>query len=104
MINRLLQTATLWRSTPSSDGGYAFSAPEIIPCKWHEGAQLMPGSTTVAAKAVVYLDTDVTPEDYILLGEHSSLDPTLLGAPRVAIFQKVPDMRNLDVMRKAWLV
>lgn len=103
MINRLLQTATLWRTTPSSDGGYSFSAPETVSCKWHEGAQLMPGSTTITAKAVVYLDTDVSPEDYILLGEHSSLDPTLLDAPRVAFFQKVPDMRNLDVMRKAWL-
>ncbi len=98
----LNQDATVWSATPDGFGGYSFGAPTAIKCRWEEKAELIPGSTE-ASKAVVFLPSDISVEDYIFLGTTVSTTPTTIGAHRVQAFKKVPDLRSLEVVRKAWL-
>lgn len=105
MINHLLQDATLWRTTPDGLGGYTFAAPIKAMCRWENKEELLPGSDTVVSKAVVYLSVDATTEDYICLGKNTSSDPTtVVGAHRIASYKRIPSLRNLEILRKGWLV
>lgn len=102
MLNRLIQIATLWTATPNGFGGHIFSLPIHIKCRWEERTELVPNSTEMA-KSVVYIDHDASPEDYILLGSSDVVNPLSVGASRVLTFRKVPDLRNLETLRKVWL-
>lgn len=105
MINHFIHNATIWRSTPDGMGGYSFSAPIKAACRWEERTELIPGSETIVSKAIAYLNVDVTVEDYIYPGKTTSADPTaVVGACRVAGYKKIPNLRNLETLRKAWLV
>ena len=100
---RLPHKATLWRTVPDGFGGYVFASPEIIDCRWVQKIELIPGSGTELSAGIVYTDTDVTVEDYLLLGESTSLTPSGLGASRVRMFSKIPSLRDLTATRKSWI-
>lgn len=100
---RYPHTATLWRTVPDGFGGYIFSAPEHINCRWVQKQELIPGSGTELSAGVVYTEVDVTVEDYLLLGTSNALSPAGLGASRVRMFGKIPDLRNLGATRKSWI-
>ena len=102
MKQPLNQVATVWTATPNGFGGYTYSAPIPVMCRWEERSELLPGSSEMA-KAVVYLDTEVSPEDYIILGASTSSTPHTAGASRIRVFKKVPDLRNLETLKKVWL-
>lgn len=98
----LKQAATLWGATPDGYGGYTFGAPTAVLCRWEERSELLPNSTEMA-KAVVYVDQDISVEDYLVLGTTTEVSPLVAGASRVREFKKVPDLRNLQALRKVWL-
>lgn len=100
---RLPHKATLWRSAPDGFGGYVFSAPIIIDCRWVQKIELIPGSGTELSSGVVYTSVDVSVEDYLFLGESSASTPTNLSASRVRMFSKIPSLRDLTATRKCWV-
>lgn len=102
MRQALNQTATWWSATSNGFGGYNFGLPIPIKCRWEESSELLPGTTKIS-KAVVYVDRDISVEDYLFLGTSSSSTPDAVGALRVQEFKKVPDLRSLEALRKAWL-
>lgn len=104
MINHLNQVVTIWRATPDGLGGYIFAAPITANCRWEDNTVLLPTSNTEVSKATVYLDVDVNVEDYVQLGTHIALDPVSVGALQVRAFKKVPDLRTMNSLRKAWLI
>jgi hypothetical protein len=64
-----------------------------------------PTGEEITSSAVVYFDTDIPIGDYIALGDVDHvLDPTLLhSAYRVRQFRKIPDLRAVQMERKAYL-
>lgn len=99
------QVATLWRTVPDGFGGYVFSYPELVNCRWEDRSELIPGSSTEASSAVVYPEVEISPEDYLFLGSTAEVNPALIaGACRVRAFSKIPNLRNLKTIFKCWLV
>lgn len=102
---RFPQTATLWRVTPDGFGGYTFAAPVTFSCRWEDRFELLPGSSTETSRAIIYSQTDMTPEDRVYLGTSALSDPSsLAGVQTVKAFQKIPDLRNLKALHKSWLI
>lgn len=102
MLSNLKQDATLWTAAPDGYGGYTYGSPTAIKCRWEDRTELIPGSVEMS-KAVAFVSIDLSPEDYILLGTSVASNPTTVGASRVRSFNKIPDLRNLNVLRKVWL-
>lgn len=101
----LKQTATIWRATPDGFGGYTYAAPAIFSCRWEEKIELLPGSSTEVSKAVVYSQTAMSPEDRVYLGTSYASDPSSVqGVHAIKMYQKIPDLRNLQAIHKSWLV
>lgn len=54
------------------------------------------------SQATAYLTIDVDEGDWVALGTHVELDPsTVQGSMQVKKFFRSPDLRNLDMTRKA---
>ena len=102
-LYNLKQVATVWGATPNGFGGYAFAAPITMKCRWEDKMELIPGSTELS-RAVVFVESNISPEDYIFLGDATNqIDPIAAGGSRVIRFGKVPDLRTLHTLRKVWL-
>lgn len=101
-LHNLKQDATIWTVVPDGFGGFTYGSPTPVKCRWEEKSELIPGSTELS-RAVVYLSQDISPEDYVIQGISAVANPTTIGASRIIHFQKVPDLRNLNVLRKVWL-
>lgn len=103
----LKQTATLWRVSPDKFGGDLFSAPEVILCRWVDKAEkfISPlDSNEYTSNSIVHVQTNMLPGDYLFLGETDQTDPTELpGAFKIQRFDKIPNLRNLMLIRKAYL-
>ena len=100
------QTITYWTSTPNGFGGYSYSVPALTTGRWENRADLFRDKTgvEVTSKSVVYLDIELTSEDYIFLGTSVVVDPTLVtGAMQIKGFDSIPDLRNLSTVYKAYL-
>jgi len=103
----LLQSVTKWATSEAHFGGFTYATPEALQARWEERAELYraPSGEELVSKAVVYLSDDVDPGDYIALGDQTAVaDPTTLSSAfRVMQFSKVSDLRNIQVVRKAFL-
>lgn len=97
---------THWVATPGTYGGFSFSVPVVLNGRWEQRAELFldQAGQKVVSRAIVYLDTDVALEDYLFEGESTVADPTTLaGTEQVRAFNKIPDLANLEYLRKAFL-
>ncbi len=102
----LKQDITHWVASPSGYGGYTFSSPRHLKGRWEERADQYqtPGGLQKVSRTVVYISEDVAIEDYLFLGISNLADPALeTNAIRVDQFEKTPDLRALDHLRKAYL-
>lgn len=107
----LRQTATWWATTPDGFGGDTFAAPIAIKCRWEDRNEVIPELAGLPAtkekisKAIVYVDRDMVIGDYLGLGDlTASANPTLVTGPlKVQAFNKVTDLRNVSVLRRAKL-
>lgn len=91
----LVQTVTWWRVTGHDGTGKpSFAAPVAIKGRW-EGRtrRFADGQGEVrVSRAEVRVDRDVSAQDWLALGRHTSGDPrTVSGAGPVQDFQAVPD-------------
>lgn len=106
MINHYKQIATLWVTTPNGFGGYLFASPVAVNCRWEEKTELVPTSTDVISKAIVYMGTDTTVKvgDHLVLGESADLSPIGLDVYKVAGIYKSTDLRSMSHIYKIWLI
>lgn len=103
----LHQDATLWVVSPDAFGGDTFSDPIPMKVRWEERSEeffsLLDQNEQVS-RAIVMCDRTVHVEDYLYLGISTAADPTtLVTAFKVRRFDNTPDLRNLKVVRKAFL-
>jgi hypothetical protein len=110
---QLNQTAVYW-ATPSADGygGYTWDNPVEISCRWEDTIQVITDSNgeEIVSRAVVYLDQDVDENGVLFLGSLTDLDSTQEADPmtadsayRIRRFDKVPNIKGTDFLRKAYL-
>lgn len=109
----LKQKAVLWLN-PVNDGygGRTFDDPAEIDCRWEDLAQTFVDASgrEAVSRAVVYVDRDVAPGAYLMLGEVADLDSDSAGpdsepdAREVRSFSKIPSVSGTLFCRKVWLV
>jgi hypothetical protein len=103
----LNQLATYWGSpTPGGFGGHTFDDPQEILVRWEEKNEEFvdnQGNSKISM-AVVYADTDLEVGGYLFLGTSLAADPTSLDdALPIQRYAKMPDIRAVSYLRKAWL-
>ncbi|KKK58040.1 hypothetical protein LCGC14_3048410 [marine sediment metagenome] len=103
----LNQVVTHWGTTPDGFGGFAFTAPAALNGRWQKKREVIDrfgAGQEYVSTAQVFIDVDIIEGDYLFEGVSTDTDPTLLdGARRIEKFEKLPDLRNLDHQRKAYL-
>jgi len=103
----LLEDATLWVVSPNESGGDIFGPPIAVKCRWEDKTEQYFSTldrTEHVSNSVVYLDRSASVGDYLFQGVSIDLDPTeVVGAARIHRFDKVPNLRNLLITRKAYL-
>lgn len=109
LLGKLPHRLTWWRVTgPDGFGGDSFGTPVVIDGRWEDRQETFYGALDrreLISKAVVYVDRDMSVGDYLCQGNQSAQpNPTLVvGALKVQRYDKMPDLRNLDVVRRAVL-
>ncbi len=106
----LKQNATKWTATPNGFGGWTFSTPKALKCRWEDRAVLFRDQSgeEVTSTAKVFLVEDVEVNDWLFLGTSVVTDPTAIPvvdgvAYQVRQFEKLPNLRNLEQQRIAFL-
>ncbi len=102
----LKDNVTHWAASPSTYGGFTFDTPVTFKGRWEDKAVLFRDTTgsEVTSESVVSLAQDVSVGDFIFLGESEVADPTTISATKqVRQFSKIPDLRHIEYVRKAFL-
>lgn len=107
IANMLNQTATYW-STPTPDGygGYSFSTPTSVSCRWENREEIFINSQGVEerSQAVVYLEQDVVEGGYLYLGTSAQGNPKdQAGVWKIKAVKKSPNIAGDTFLRKVWL-
>jgi len=104
ITRNLQQNITIWTVTTDGYGGYTYGSPTTVKGRWEEKAEMfrqLTGEETVS-KAIAYLHTDVAVGSYLYLGTSTDATPPAT-AHQVAAAAKIPNLRNLDYLRKLWM-
>ena len=101
------QAATYWSKTGTDGFGKAtFGSAAALTVRWTDKQAMMrdaSGNETVS-NAQVLVGQDVTIGGYLLLGTSTGADPTVIdGAREIRAFDKIPNRRATDFLRKAYL-
>ena len=104
----LKQTATRWTVTPNGYGGDTFGTPTTLKCRWEERNETFIGPVDRRehiSQSVVFTDTDLAVGDYLCLGDKTATaDPTSIPeADKVQKFNRITDLQNIAVIRRAML-
>lgn len=103
------QKAIYWSQTGTTrDGQSTFSTPVEISVRWENKAVkfLTPNGAESVTTAVVYVDRDVLPGDYLkqgTIGAETSTNPKARGATMIRQIEHLPNLRNTKVLRTALL-
>lgn len=101
----LREKATVWAASPDGYGGFTFSAPTKVMCRWQDRQEEFvdfQGRQLVSA-SVVYLESKVDPGSFIALGEFTAADPVSVGAKEVKSYSRTHDLRNMQTLHKVHL-
>lgn len=109
----LKQKAVLWSQGEQAPDGYGnprVSAPVEIKCRWEDTSEefIAADGTKQLSKSVVMVDRDLRAGDVLWLGlladvpdrENAKNNP---GAWEVRSFQKLPNFKNTEYLRTAYL-
>lgn len=101
-----VQTAVYWASpTPDGYGGYTFTDPAEITCRWEDKAELITDGkgNQIISKAQLLVTHDLDDEGYLYLGSLGDLtageqaDPlTIEHAYQIKGISKVPMIKSTD--------
>lgn len=106
---KLNDSITWWSITgPDGFGGDKFAAPVLISGRWEDRQEKFIGQLDRQEKvsnAVVFMDRDAALGDYLCLGNQTSQsNPTsVVGAYKIEKYNKTPNLRSLDYVRRAVL-
>lgn len=108
VTRHLKQDVTHWPIAGSDGyGGFTFGTPVLLKGRFEEKNELFINGENEeeVSRAVIYLNTDVSVDDYFALGDHTATaDPTTLAdTHRARQYGKVTDLRGLNALRKVWL-
>ena len=107
IADKLVQTVTWWSVTPDGYGGDKFAAPAALVCRWEDTAVAFSSALDhreLISTAIVYTAQDIAVGDYLFLGTSAATDPTaIVGAYKIHRFDKTPDLRSLNTLRRAVL-
>lgn len=109
LVGRLPHKLTWWRVTGGDGfGGDTFAAPVLIDGRWEDRQETFYGALDrreLVSKAVVFVDRDMAVGDYLLQGDQvgQSSPVALPGALKIQRYDKIPDLRSLDIVRRAVL-
>ncbi len=103
----LNQDVTHWPVTGTNGyGGFTFAVPVLLQGRWEEKQELFinQDAEEVLSQAICYLDTDISPGDFVALGNQiDEADPTSISGFRVRGYGKSTDLKALVALRKLWL-
>lgn len=111
LTRKLNQFATIW-ANPVADGygGFTFSTPVKVSCRWEGTTQLVLNPTTgreVVSTASVWLNSDVSISEGGMLAEGDqtaySSPYEAEGARTVILVVRVPDMKGTETVVRAML-
>lgn len=102
------QKVTYWATTQNGYGDFQCAAPILINGRWEEKNALFVNKAgeEVVSKAIVYLDTDVDTEGYLAPGDRTSFSSPLgagVGGIQIQGYEKTPDLRATEFLRKVYL-
>lgn len=112
VIRGLIQTAVYWGDPlPDGYGGFTFSTPVEISCRWEDRKELYVSSdgNEIVSKAVALINQDLDDEGYLKLcgladlSEAEKASPKLAGAYQIGSIKKVYDFKGQDVVREVWM-
>ena len=108
ITKNLKSTVTYWTPGVRDVFGAITFSKSTIKGRWEERAEQLIDRTgqEVVSRAVVYVDTDVTLDGYLLEGSSTAADPTTLAsdAYQVRGWRKIPDLKITGIYeRKAFL-
>ena len=104
----LKQKATWWSVSPDGFGGDTFGSPVLLDCRWENRQEVFIGQIDrkeLISNAVVFINQDIAVGDYLVEGDQiAQVDPSELpNSFKVQRFDSVPDLRNLQKVRRAVL-
>ena len=112
-IKFLKQRCVFWGNpTPDGYGGFQFSDPIEIPCRWADSIQVVSDGkgNDVVCKSVVMVDRDLEELGMIWLGTLDDLDSaeeddpvSIEGAYQIKRFDKIPTIKAKSWLRVAYL-
>ena len=112
--DRLLrQTIVHWANpVPDGQGGHSYDSPVEIDGRWEDKNEKFTSATgqELVSRSVVFVDRDISPDEYLYLGELADFDSSEAEVPEnidwayiVKAFSKVPNIRGNVFERKVWL-
>ncbi len=108
-LRNLREDVTHWPVTGTDGyGGFTYGSPVLEKGRWQDKNELFvtPDNEEVMSTAIVYLNTDISPGDYLAQGDHATVpisNPTTVNGHRIRNYGKSTDLRALVALRKAWL-
>ena len=108
VTKNLKSTVTYWTPGVRDMFGATTFSKSTIKGRWEERAEQFLDRTGqgVISRAVVYVDTDITLDGFLLEGTSTAADPTTLGdtAFQIRGRRKLPDLKKTGIFeRKAFL-
>jgi hypothetical protein len=97
---------------PDGCGGYTFTDPLAVKVRWENMAEEFTdsGGQRQFSKSIVFAGIDFGVGGWLMLGNLADLDSTYLHNPQSAVnafpiqqFEKIPNLRNTKVVRRAHL-
>ena len=108
-LQKLIHTATAWKNPVSDNyGGFTYSAPVLIDCRWEDKAELFIDSTgrETVSNAVIWLDSeDVIEEgDMIAFGDVKTFTiPYGTSARVIKSINSTPNLKGTQTAVTAYI-
>jgi hypothetical protein len=105
MDRNLTHSITRWTVSESLYDGFDYGPPQLIKGRWQERSVMFrsPDGEELVSQAIVYLAEDVNIGDFLALGDYSTSASPPSGAARVRQFNRISNLRDSTIERKAFL-
>lgn len=101
------QVATYWAATtPDGFGGFNFSAPVLLACRWQDKRDLVRNADgdEVVCMSIVYVDRQLARKGWLVLGDMTgNPNPTPPDAQEIVALGSSPSLDATKVLFKVWL-
>lgn len=103
----LREESTYWAPLSADEWGIrGYAAPVKILSRWNQAGEVITKADgeEYTPKAVVFVDRHVETQGYLAKGDHTAqANPLAVGAQEIQAYREIPDLRNIEQERKAYL-